>query len=176
MCIVGQDMEQQGTLGGYGACVRGASERGRGISGTRLSTGRKARTRNSLVQVSRRACAMSFPGPRNSNLGGQGRNRKLNSCLTCARTLFPLALFTAAFRHGHMLSLQQQGTFQRSSRNHRASQGATVVKSLLARQERRRCGLDPWGWNIPWRKTWHPTPVFLPAESHGERSLEGYSP
>ena len=74
---------------------------------------------------------MSFPGPRNSILGGQGRNGKLNSCLTCAHTLFPLALFTAAFRHGDMLSLQQQCTFQRSSRNHRASQGATVVKNLL---------------------------------------------
>ena len=23
---------------------------------------------------------------------------------------------------------------------------------------------------------WHPTPVFLPGESHGRRSLEGYSP
>ena len=176
MCIVGQDMEQQGTLGGYGAGVHGGSERGRGISGRRLSTGRNARTRNSLVKVSRRACAMSFPGPRNSILGGQGRNGKLNSCLTCAHTLFPLALFTAAFRHGDMLSLQQQCTFQRSSRNHRASQAATVVKNLLARQECKRCGLDPWGWNIPWRKKWHPTPVFLPAESHGERSLEGYSP
>ena len=122
MCIVGQDMEQQGTLGGYGAGVHGASERGRGISGRRLSTGRNAWTRNSLVKVSRRACAMSFLGPRNSILGGQGRNGKLNSCLTCAHTLFPLALFTAAFRHGDMLSLQQQCTFQRSSRNHRASQ------------------------------------------------------
>ena len=24
--------------------------------------------------------------------------------------------------------------------------------------------------------TWHPTPVFLPGESHGQRSLAGYSP
>ena len=29
---------------------------------------------------------------------------------------------------------------------------------------------------IPWRKVWQPTPVFLPGESHGQRSLEGYSP
>ena len=28
---------------------------------------------------------------------------------------------------------------------------------------------------IPWRKAWHPTPVFLPGESHGQRSLAGYS-
>ena len=28
----------------------------------------------------------------------------------------------------------------------------------------------------PWRRKWHPTPVSLPRESHGRRSLEGYSP
>ena len=29
---------------------------------------------------------------------------------------------------------------------------------------------------IPWRRAWQPTPVFLPGESHGHRSLAGYSP
>ena len=29
---------------------------------------------------------------------------------------------------------------------------------------------------IPWRGKWLPTPVFLPGESHGQRSLEGYRP
>ena len=29
---------------------------------------------------------------------------------------------------------------------------------------------------IPWRREWLPTPVFLPGESHGQRSLAGYSP
>ena len=29
--------------------------------------------------------------------------------------------------------------------------------------------------NIPWRK-WQPTSVFFPRKSHGQRSLEGYSP
>ena len=28
----------------------------------------------------------------------------------------------------------------------------------------------------PWRRKWQPTPVFLPGKSHGQRSLEGYSP
>ena len=27
-----------------------------------------------------------------------------------------------------------------------------------------------------WRRLWQPTPEFLPGESHGQRSLEGYSP
>ena len=26
---------------------------------------------------------------------------------------------------------------------------------------------------IPWRRTWQPTPVFLPGESHGQRSPHG---
>ena len=29
---------------------------------------------------------------------------------------------------------------------------------------------------IPWRRKWQPTPVFLPGESHGQRSLASYSP
>ena len=28
---------------------------------------------------------------------------------------------------------------------------------------------------LPWRMTWQPTPVFLPGESHGQRSLAGYA-
>ena len=39
-----------------------------------------------------------------------------------------------------------------------------------------QCGFDPWAGKIPWRRAWQPTPVFLPGESHGERSLVGYSP
>ena len=27
-----------------------------------------------------------------------------------------------------------------------------------------------------WRRKWQPTPIFLPGESHGQRSLVGYSP
>ena len=30
------------------------------------------------------------------------------------------------------------------------------------------------GWKMPWRRTWQPTRVFLPGESHGQRSLVGY--
>ena len=29
---------------------------------------------------------------------------------------------------------------------------------------------------LPWRRAWRPTTVFLPEESHGQRSLAGYSP
>ena len=35
---------------------------------------------------------------------------------------------------------------------------------------------DPWVRKIPWRRKWQPTPVFLPGESQGQRSLVGSSP
>ena len=40
----------------------------------------------------------------------------------------------------------------------------------------RRQGLDPWVKEIPWRRKWQPTPVFLPKKSHGQSRLVGYSP
>ena len=39
-----------------------------------------------------------------------------------------------------------------------------------------RWGFDPWVRKIPWRRAWQPTPVFLPAESHGQGSLAGHGP
>ena len=38
-----------------------------------------------------------------------------------------------------------------------------------------RSGFNPWVRKIPWRRKWQPTPIFLPEESHGRRSLVGYS-
>ena len=40
----------------------------------------------------------------------------------------------------------------------------------------RRPGFDIWVGKIPWRREWLPTPVLLPEEVHGQRSLAGYSP
>ena len=40
----------------------------------------------------------------------------------------------------------------------------------------RRLGFDPWVWKIPWRRAWQPTLVLFLGESHGQRSLIGYSP
>ena len=40
----------------------------------------------------------------------------------------------------------------------------------------RRCkrrGFDPSVKKIPWRREWQPSPVFLPGEPHGQRSLAG---
>ena len=52
--------------------------------------------------------------------------------------------------------------------------GGSVGKRVLL--QCRRPGFDSLVGKIPWRKAWQPTPVFLPGESHGQRSLVGYSP
>ena len=51
--------------------------------------------------------------------------------------------------------------------------------SLVAQRFCLQCGrpgFDPWVGKIPWRRKWQPIPIFLPGESHGWRSLVGYSP
>ena len=40
----------------------------------------------------------------------------------------------------------------------------------------RRSGFDLWVGKILWSRKWQPTLLFLPRESHGQRSLMGYSP
>ena len=58
----------------------------------------------------------------------------------------------------------------------RASGMAQWVENSLTGRRCRRHQLDLWVRKIPWRRKWQPTPVFLPGESHGQRSLVGYSP
>ena len=48
------------------------------------------------------------------------------------------------------------------------------LKRILLLSRRHRFG--PWVGKILWRRKWKPTPVCLPGESHGQRSLVGYSP
>ena len=54
--------------------------------------------------------------------------------------------------------------------------GGTGGKESTCNAEDLRPGFYPWVEKIPWRRAWQPTPVFLPGESHGQRSLVGYSP
>ena len=67
--------------------------------------------------------------------------------------------------------------------------GASGNKPASQCRRLKRCRLDLWvagdlrdaGWisgsgRYPWRRAWQPTLVLLPGESHGKRSLAGYSP
>ena len=40
----------------------------------------------------------------------------------------------------------------------------------------KRCWFSPWVGKIPWGRAWQPTPVFLPGEFNGQRSLVGCGP
>ena len=51
-----------------------------------------------------------------------------------------------------------------------------VAQRLKHLPAMRKTWFDPWVEKIPWRRKWQPTPVFLPGESHGWRSLMDYSP
>ena len=54
-----------------------------------------------------------------------------------------------------------------------AFQVVLVVKNPPANAGDMRNRFDPWVGKIPWRGAWQPTPVFLPGESHGQKSLVG---
>ena len=48
-----------------------------------------------------------------------------------------------------------------------------MVKNLPAKMWER---FNSWIRKIPWRKEWLLSPVFMPGEFHGQRSVVGYSP
>ena len=56
-----------------------------------------------------------------------------------------------------------------------ASQAAQWAKSLHIVQETQQTRVRSLGVEDPLEEEMAPTPVFLPGESHGQRSLEGYS-
>ena len=43
-------------------------------------------------------------------------------------------------------------------------------------QETQEMWVQSLGREDPWKRKWQPTPVFLPADFHGQKSLAGYSP
>ena len=53
--------------------------------------------------------------------------------------------------------------------------GASGKEPTCQSRRQKRPRFHPWIRKIPWRRAWQPTPVFLPRESRGQRSLAGYS-
>ena len=56
------------------------------------------------------------------------------------------------------------------------SGGASGKEFACQWRRRKRARLSPWVRKIPWRRAWQPAAIFLPGESHGQRSLAGSSP
>jgi len=54
--------------------------------------------------------------------------------------------------------------------------GASGQEPACQCRRHERCRFDPWFVKLPWSRKWQLTPIFLPGESHGQRSLVGYSP
>ena len=54
--------------------------------------------------------------------------------------------------------------------------GGLVIKNPPAPQETQETRVISLDWEDSRRRKWQPTPVFLPREFHGQRSLVGYSP
>ena len=57
-----------------------------------------------------------------------------------------------------------------------ASPVALVVKNPSANAGDTGDACSSLCWEDPLERKWQPTPVYLPGESHGQRSLVGYSP
>ena len=57
-----------------------------------------------------------------------------------------------------------------------ASQVVQWEEILPANAGETGCQFNLWVRKIPGRRKWQLTPVFLPGEFHGQRSLAGYSP
>ena len=88
--------------------------------------------------------------------------------LVIVSTLLELELhFSRRNIFGHSLAVQWLGGFPGSASGKEPAYQGRGFK---------RCEFDPWVGKIPWRWEWQPTPVFLPGESRGQRSLMGYSP
>ena len=72
-----------------------------------------------------------------------------------------------------LLLLVQVPYFENDCDRQWASQVAQTAKNPPAMHE---TWVRSLGGKIRWRREWLPTPVFLPRELHGQRSLVGYSP
>ena len=68
-------------------------------------------------------------------------------------------------------------TFGSNSSSFMGFPGGTSGKEPTCQCRRpKRHRFYPWVWKTPWRRAWQPTLVFLPGESHGQRSLVDNSP
>ena len=99
---------------------------------------------------------------------------------TCQRWLLGFNLCTEWLRLSFPVTLEKY-QFLADRMGHDFSTGHDVGgasgKEPACRCRRHEiCGFDPWIRTIPWRREQQPTPVFLPGESHGQRSLAGYGP
>ena len=127
----------------------------------------------------------SFPVIRLFTLGGQsiGASALASVLLMSIQGWFPLGLTG-------LISLQFKGlsgVFSTTVQKHQFfgtqpslwfnyAGGASGKEPACQCKRHKRYNFSPWVGKISWRRTWQSTPVFLPGEYHGQRSLAGYGP
>ena len=93
-------------------------------------------------------------------------------CTCLFQIWFPWCVCPGAGLLGHMAVL-----FSKPELHWISFPGGACGKEPACQCKRlKRHGFNPWIGKITWRSIWHPTPVFLPGESHGQRNLMVYSP
>ena len=96
-------------------------------------------------------------------------------------SLAPLGLPPTGYVAGEGLRVQEMCKITESIKCSSFKQwlGEAISRWLRGKESACQCRrhrFNPWVQKIPWRRKWHPTPIFLPGKSHGQRSLVGYSP
>ena len=106
---------------------------------------------------------------------GSPINRQLSCLVVMSRTLSPGGSISVALRT--LLRGDRRGS-QAAYKFATKGTGSlnSAIKNLLAMQEPQEMQVQSLGWEYPLEESWQPTPVFLLGESHGQRSLPGYSP
>ena len=86
--------------------------------------------------------------------------------------LHPITAISLHHTHTHIRLMREQILFK-----YKAKRGLPWwLSGIKFACQCRRLGFDLWAGKIPLGRKWQPTPVFLPGEFHGQRSLVGYSP
>ena len=92
----------------------------------------------------------------------------------CGPVFFFLSFGVSSLLSGKPHPLSPWGKLQIQVQE--AFPGDTSGKELACQCRRhKRQEFDPGVGKIPWRRAWQPSLVFVPGESHGQRSLVGYS-
>ena len=77
----------------------------------------------------------------------------------------------------NMFLLEVKSAFPFDGRFGNIYQNIYIRASLVAQMIKHPPAIQKtWVGKMLWRRKWQPTPVFLPGEFHGQRSLAGYSP
>ena len=124
-----------------------------------------------LSHISHRKCVNLF----------SGKTKSGRMCWTCDERAMDTAVkvFTAhtQVKRGKLARSRCSRVLSVFPKLSKGFPGGTSGKELSCQCRRhKRHEFDPWVRKMPWRRAWQSAPVFLPGESHGQRSLAGCSP